>query len=205
MLDTEYMSNEYKFTEKEKEVLRILAEQGPKTGYQLFRGGWENEGRHEKPIMSSSTWLEIKARLGPENLNLILPIGIPKKEGRRKVEYWLMIPAGIYAALFVGADFDKLKRLLESLKILAEGEEDPFFVSRWFIEALGHKEAFSFKNPAYQTVMFLFLSNIQKKRKDPEFLRLARWFVEFTKMYAAEKYAGEKGKISASPFYEDPD
>jgi len=109
---SEYISQ---ISDKEREVIKILAEEGPKCGYDFHLGGSRKRGAR-KALMSNSHWNYIKKHLGPEELNLIKNIklrGRPERTSkRRRHPYWLT-DKGIVAAALSDA---RLTSLLANVK-----------------------------------------------------------------------------------------
>ncbi|MGB9914436.1 MAG: hypothetical protein ACPLIG_00035 [Candidatus Bathyarchaeales archaeon] len=114
-------------SELEKETIRILAEQGPKCGYDFHLAGKRKRG-NRKAIMSSGKWIKVLAKIGPKGLNLIAPCNIrtpasTDERGRRKDLYWLT-PEGVEVAAILGANRDSLIKNVEAVYNKSEVGKD---------------------------------------------------------------------------------
>jgi hypothetical protein len=118
VLSSEYMPSEYIYnlSPLEKKVIIILAEQGPKCGYDFHLRG-KKERRQRKAIMSSSHWENIKPHLGPSGLNLISSVNLRRfssedERGKRKDLLWLT-QKGLLLAMNYGVNNNLLLQNLE--------------------------------------------------------------------------------------------
>ena len=125
--------SEYIFplTEKEAEVLRRLAKNGPCSGYDFHLGGVRRRGQREA-LMTQAHWRKVKESLLKKGLIKLYSGRKAKAEddrGRRKDLYWLT-PDGAFVALGLDVEpdtliakikeYDSQMEHFEEIKTLAE-------------------------------------------------------------------------------------
>ncbi len=91
----EHVLSEYMpvLSPSEWRVLKVLAENGPLSGYDFHLGGKRVRGSR-RALMSSGYWIKVLKKLGPEGYGLIQPVelrGRPREGAvkRRKRLFWL--------------------------------------------------------------------------------------------------------------------
>lgn len=134
------MSSDYILTDKEKEVVKCLGLQGPKSGYDFHLGGKERNGR--KPLMANSTWSEdILPRLR-DDLKIICRVKTKADnlKGRPKDEYWLT-GLGIVEAMRLLVKPSELRKTIKDSDFLTRRERENYDKTLAFFEALPNREA----------------------------------------------------------------